>query len=141
MERRGPRGLLQNATAILGNQHEGLATTGRSLAEHARLMALVWVAQADAGNACFESKYFYQRWRPLSAIPLADTDGNAATDADTTWTPVVPTPNHPEYPAAHSCVSGAMAEILNGYFGTSAITSAALPWPAKLSGAASPNGS
>jgi hypothetical protein len=98
------------------------AMTNRTLAEHARLMALVWVTQADAGNACFESKYFYQRWRPLSAITLADTDGNAATVPDAAWTPVVPTPNHPEYPAAHSCVSGSMAEIINGYYGTSEVT-------------------
>ncbi|MEO7338160.1 MAG: vanadium-dependent haloperoxidase [Caldimonas sp.] len=98
------------------------ATTSRSLAEQARLMALVWVAQADASNACFESKYFYQRWRPISAITLADSDGNAATMADPTWTPIVPAPNHPEYPAAHSCVSGAMAEIINGYYGTAAVT-------------------
>ena len=98
------------------------ATTGRSLAEHARLMAMVWVAQNDAGNACFESKYFYERWRPSSAITLADTDGNAATDVDAAWVPVVPTPNHPEYPAAHSCISGAMAGILSAYYGTPNIT-------------------
>jgi len=98
------------------------ATTGRSIAEHARLLAMVWVAQNDAGNACFESKYFYQRWRPTSAITLADTDGNAATDLDAGWIPVVPTPNHPEYPAAHSCVSSATAEILTAYYGTPNVT-------------------
>ena len=98
------------------------ATTSRSLADHARLMAMVWVAQNDASNACFESKYFYERWRPFSAITLADTDSNAATDVDTAWVPVVPTPNHPEYPAAHSCVSGAMAEIMTAYYGTPNIT-------------------
>ena len=98
------------------------ATTSRSLAEHARLMAMVWVAQADSGNACFESKYFYEAWRPTSAITLADTDGNTATDVDAAWVPVVPTPNHPEYPAAHSCISGAMAGILTAYYGTPNIT-------------------
>jgi hypothetical protein len=100
------------------------ATMGRSLTEHARLMAMVWVAQSDAGNACFESKYFYNynAWRPLSAITLADTDGNAATDADPAWLPSMPTPNHPEYPAAHSCITGAMAEIFNAYYGTPNIT-------------------
>ena len=98
------------------------ATTGRSIAEHARLLAMVWVAQNDVGNACFESKYFYERWRPTSAITLGDTDANAATDLDAGWIPVVPTPNHPEYPAAHSCVSSAMAEILSAYYGTPNIT-------------------
>jgi hypothetical protein len=97
------------------------AMTARSLPEQARLMAMIWVAQADAGNACFESKYFYQSWRPASAIVL-DGDGNAATVADPAWAPVVPTPNHPEYPAAHSCVSAAMAEVLRSYYGTADVT-------------------
>jgi len=98
------------------------ATTNRSLADHARLMAMVWVAQNDSGNTCFESKYFYERWRPTSAITLADTDGNAGTYIDAAWVPVMPTPNHPEYPAAHSCISGAMAGILSAYYGTPNIT-------------------
>lgn len=98
------------------------ATTNRSLADQARLMAMVWVAVSDAGNACFESKYFYERWRPTSAITLADTDGNPATEVDAAWVPVVPTPNHPEYPAAHSCNSSAVAEILTAYYGTPNIT-------------------
>ena len=97
------------------------AMTARSLPEQARLMAMIWVAQADAGNACFESKYFYQSWRPASAIVL-DGDGNAATVADPAWAPVVPTPNHPEYPAAHSCVSAAMGEVLRSYYGTADVT-------------------
>jgi len=99
-----------------------LATTNRSLAAQARLMAMVWVGQNDSANACFESKYFYERWRPTSAITLGDTDANAATDLDAGWIPVVPTPNHPEYPAAHSCVSSATAEILTAYYGTPNIT-------------------
>ena len=75
----------------------------RSLADNARGMAMLWVAQADARITCFESKYFYDFWRPTSAIRFADTDGNAATTMDAAWTPVVPTPNHPEYPSAHMC--------------------------------------
>jgi hypothetical protein len=98
------------------------ALASGSVAEHARLMAMVWVAHADATNTCFESKYQFNFWRPQSAIPLADTDGNAATTADTTWQPVVPTPNHPEYPAAHGCVAGAMAQVLRSYYGTPQVT-------------------
>ncbi|MDB5857024.1 MAG: hypothetical protein JWQ76_713 [Ramlibacter sp.] len=94
--------------------------TEGSLAEHARLLAMLSTAQADAGNACFDSKYFYQAWRPASAITLAA--GNPAITADPDWKPVVATPNHPEYPAAHSCVSTATAETLRGYFGTSRIS-------------------
>lgn len=98
------------------------ATSHDTLAGNARAMAMLYVAQADASNTCFETKYHYNRWRPTSAIPLADSDGNPATVADAAWTPVVPTPNHPEYPAAHGCVSGAMAEVWKSLFGTKRLT-------------------
>ncbi|MGJ7497925.1 hypothetical protein ACSFA8_22995 [Variovorax sp. RT4R15] len=97
------------------------AMTDGRLADHARLMAMLFVAQADAEIACFESKYFYEFWRPQSAIPLGETDGNAATTADPAWKPVVPTPNHPEYPAAHACVTGALTEALKAYYATDQI--------------------
>jgi hypothetical protein len=97
------------------------AMTGRSLAEHARLMAMLTVAQADAGNACFDSKYHYLFWRPISAITL-DGDNNAATTQDAAWLPHLNTPNHPEYPAAHSCVTTSTAEILRNFYGTANIT-------------------
>lgn len=95
--------------------------TDRPLAEHARLAAMLWVAQTDAVNTCFESKYHYNSWRPFSAIQLADTDGNDATAADPAWAPVVPTPNHPEYPAAHSCAAGAVAAVLRAFYGTNEV--------------------
>lgn len=95
--------------------------TPRPLADHARLMAMLWVAQSDAINTCFESKYHYGTWRPYSAIHLADTDGNAATTADPAWTQVVPTPNHPEYPAAHSCFASATAAVLRAFYGTNQV--------------------
>jgi PAP2 superfamily len=98
------------------------ATTNRPIAEQARLMAMVWVAHADASNTCFESKYQFNFWRPVSAIPLADTDGNPATAPDTVWLSFVPTPNHPEYPAGHGCAAGAMAQVLRSYYGTQQVT-------------------
>jgi hypothetical protein len=97
------------------------ATTHASLADQARLLAMIWVTQADAQNACFESKYTYLAWRPVTAITL-DGDGNPATEAEPAWTPLLPTPNHPEYPAAHGCIAGAMAELLRLYYGTSYVT-------------------
>lgn len=97
------------------------ATSKPTLVGNARLMAMLWVAQSDAATACFESKYHFNFWRPTSAIRLADTDGNASTDPDTQWTPVVPTPNHPEYPAAHSCNTAAVGEVLRQEFGTSRV--------------------
>ncbi|MDM0014986.1 vanadium-dependent haloperoxidase [Variovorax sp. J22P168] len=94
------------------------AMTDGALVDQARLMAMLFAIEADAGIACFESKYHYETWRPQSAIPLADTDGNPATVPDTAWKPIVPTPNHPEYPAAHACVSAAVAETLKTYYRT-----------------------
>lgn len=94
------------------------ASSTPDVAEAARLMAFIYVAHADAIGACFEAKYFYEFWRPQSAIPLAEDDGNPATTSDAAWTPVFPTPNHPEYPAAHSCTFGALGETLRQYFGT-----------------------
>jgi hypothetical protein len=93
------------------------STDGRSVLEHARLMAMLWIAQADATIACFDSKYHFDFWRPTSAIQLANTDGNPATLEDAAWAPVVPTPNHPEYPAAHACNAAAVGAILDRYFG------------------------
>jgi hypothetical protein len=98
------------------------ATASPSLADNARLAAALWTAFADAGNGCFESKYHYNFWRPFSAIQLADTDGNAGTEPDPSWTPHVPTPNHPEYPAAHGCVTGALMETLRGFYGTKKVS-------------------
>jgi hypothetical protein len=94
------------------------ATSHASLADNARTMAALWTAIGDAGNACFEAKYHFEFWRPQSAIPLAADDGNAATLADAAWVPVVPTPNHPEYPAGHGCFTGSTTEVLRQIYGT-----------------------
>ncbi|HMD09627.1 MAG TPA: vanadium-dependent haloperoxidase [Candidatus Acidoferrum sp.] len=88
-----------------------------SLLENARVLALLDLAMADAGIACWEAKYHYVSWRPVTAIPLADTDGNPATIPDPSWMPLFATPNHPEYPSGHSTVSGAAAVVLASFFG------------------------
>jgi hypothetical protein len=98
------------------------ATAGADLADNARVLAMLSVATADAGIGCFEAKYHYNAWRPQSAIPLADGDGNPATIADPGWTPVVTTPNHPEYPAGHGCGTGATVEVLRQFYGTKKVT-------------------
>ena len=91
-------------------------------ADAARLVAAIYTNYADAIGACFEAKYHYDRWRPQSAIALADTDGNPATIADLSWKPVLPTPNHPEYPAAHSCSAGTLGELLRQIYGTDQVS-------------------
>jgi hypothetical protein len=87
------------------------------LSENARILAFTNVAMADAAITCWEAKYHYVTWRPVTAIPLADTDGNPSTTADPSWTPLLTTPNFPEYPSGHSTVSGAAATVLASFFG------------------------
>jgi hypothetical protein len=88
-----------------------------SLLEKAHVLAAMNIAEADAIICCWEAKYTYEFWRPITAIPLADTDGNDATLADPTWTPLLVTPSHPEYPSGHSSASGASAQVLAAFFG------------------------
>jgi PAP2 superfamily protein len=92
-----------------------------TLTENAHLFALLNISMGDAGIACWDAKYRYVFWRPITAIRNADVDGNPATDVDPTWTPVLDattgTPAHPEYPSGHSTVSGAAAFVLAAEFG------------------------
>ena len=89
-----------------------------SLSDNARFFAVLATAGADAIIACWDSKYFYNFWRPVTAIRGGDTDGNSHTEADLNWIGLVVTPNHPEYPAAHGCFSGASTNTLRFFFGT-----------------------
>ena len=93
------------------------ATDGKGLLEHARLFALLNIATADATTSVFEAKYTYLFWRPSTAIRNAENDGNAMTSADESWSPFLPTPPHPEYPAAHGVVQAAAARVMKEYFG------------------------
>lgn len=94
-----------------------LDADGGTLLEHARLLALLNMALADATTAVFEAKYTYRYWRPLTAIRRAAEDGNRFTDPDPAWTPFLTTPPHPEYPAAHGAVQAAGARIMRAHFG------------------------
>ena len=107
------------------------ASSTADMVDAARLMAFIYVVHADVIGACFEAKYHYAAWRPVSAITLADTDDNDSTQVDATWTPVLPTPNHPEYPAAHSCTSGGLGETLLHYYGTHNVS---FVWDSKATG-------
>jgi hypothetical protein len=91
------------------------------LLDTVRLLAAGNMISTDAGMACFDSKYHYLFWRPVTAIRNADIDGNPAITADPTWTPLVTTPNHPEYPSQHGCINGALAQVLANAVGTTNI--------------------
>ena len=89
-----------------------------SVVDSARFYAQVYVAIADAQITTWNGKYFFNFWRPVTAIRGADSDDNPATEPDFAWLPLVVTPSHPEYPAAHPTVSGALAYTLAEFFGT-----------------------
>jgi hypothetical protein len=95
---------------------------GNSLVDNARLFALLNFTLADDLIACWDSKYTYNLWRPVTAIRAADTDGNPDTQADPNWTPLMATPAHPSYPSAHATHLGSFATLLDSFFGTDAIS-------------------
>ena len=116
----------QTEIGLFWTEHTGqqYARAFRKLAEQkalstsdtARLMAMLWAGYADAGISCWNAKFAFSFWRPVTAIRAGG--GNAALTVDPNWTPLASTPSHPEYPAAHGCVTGAVSTILAAYFGT-----------------------
>lgn len=88
---------------------------GFSLEQNALLFALVDIAQADARIAIWDAKYAYLFWRPITALN-ASADGTVTNDY-AAWQPLIPTPNHPEYPSGHAGTVNAGFEILKAFFG------------------------
>jgi len=92
---------------------------------------------ADTTIACFEAKYFYNFWRPVTAIRLGNLDPN--TVADPTWqvsSLLVPelggTPPIPDYASGHAIAGGAAAQaILANIEGTTAFTTESGTLPGK----------
>ncbi len=95
---------------------------GTDLSGTARLMGLLSLAQADSAIVCWEGKYRYNLWRPVTAARRADEDGNPATVKDAAWDHELVAPPFPAYPSGHSTFSQAGAEVLTHFFGTDAIT-------------------
>ncbi len=89
-----------------------------TLAQNARLFAMLDTTLADAAIVSWESKYFYDLWRPVTAIRQANTDNNPATVVDPNWSSLLVTPPFPTYTSGHSTFSGAAAAALKGFFGT-----------------------
>ena len=106
-----------------------------SLVRTARLAAMVNVIAADAQISVMYAKYHYLNWRPVTAIdptsvaPAGDgfgpvpgfDDANPATVEQVGWRPLINTPNHPEYPAAHGSFSSSVAEVLSDFLDTDRI--------------------
>ena len=105
-----------------------LATTNNlGVQDSARMMATLWTGYADAAIGCFNAKYKFGFWRPVTAIPI----GGGATGmfvsptgliADPAWVPSGgATPGHPEYPAAHGCITGSVSTLIADFFGTTRV--------------------
>lgn len=109
-----------------GHWHEIAATIARdrllTLPETARLFALISVAQADAAILCWETKYRYNLWRPITAIQRGAEDGNDATEPDEAWSHFLNSPPFPAYTSGHSTFSKASAVVLARFLGTDAIS-------------------
>src|SRR5205809_1277775 len=105
-----------------------------NIVDSARLFAMENLAAADAQIGCWNDKYYYWFWRPITAIREADTDGNPDTQADPTWLPLFDpatpvcnplfplfTPPFPDHPSGHACASSAFVHTLQNFFGTDRI--------------------
>jgi membrane-associated phospholipid phosphatase len=114
----------QIADTVALSRHSDLVTT-------ARLFAALNLSFADSAIAFYDAKYTYRLWRPVTAIRLADTDGNPNTVADPNWLPLAGnTAPDPSYPGAHSTLSAAAADVLASFYGDVqrfSVTSPALP--------------
>ena len=83
--------------------------------ETARLLAALQMGEFDSYATNFDSKYYYNFWRPVSAIALAEGDGNPGTSPVAGWEVLsFPTPPVPDYPSAHSSAGGTAAAIIEG---------------------------
>jgi hypothetical protein len=107
------------------------AVRGLDLVDAARLFAAVDMTIADAVISIWHAKYLYGFWRPVTAIPLADTDGNAATTPDPAWASLLPTPPYPDYVSGYSGLTGSFGRALVNALGTHklqlTLTSTAVP--------------
>jgi hypothetical protein len=91
---------------------------GSSVVDNVRLFAALAAATADSQIACFEAKYRHNHWRPVTAIRNAPELNNPVLKGDPQWEPLLWTPNHPDYPSAHACFSGAAEAVLRAHFGS-----------------------
>ena len=88
------------------------------IVDAARMFAAIDMSVADAEITVWRAKYVYGFWRPITAINLADTDGNPDTAPDPSWVPLFNTPNYPEYPSGYNAFNSTVVHGLENLFQT-----------------------
>jgi hypothetical protein len=106
-----------SASALWSANVRSLASS-MDLLTAARFEAIGIAAVTNALIACWDAKFTYMFWRPVTAIQAGDTDGNRRTEADPTWEPFIATQSHPEYPAAHTTVGAGALGFYTVWFET-----------------------
>jgi hypothetical protein len=91
---------------------------GLTLAEEARLFAMLNLATADSVINCFDDKAYWNFWRPVTAVREGENDGNHKTVGDPAWTPLVASPPYSDHPSGYNCVSAAYMHAAKAFFGT-----------------------
>ena len=94
-----------------------IADRDLDIVDSARTLAVFTGSLADASIVCWRAKYDFKFWRPVTAIALADTDGNPATDVVPGWASLRPTAPYPDYTSGHACFTGSVSGSLDNLFG------------------------
>jgi hypothetical protein len=107
------------------------AVRNLDIVQSARMFAAIDMSVADAIITGWRAKYVYGLWRPITAVNLADTDGNPATTPDPTWAPLITTPPYPEYPSGYNAfnatVTGGLGELFHTQHLNLTLISTAVP--------------
>ena len=106
------------ASMLYGALRQVSAAKGLTITEQARLYALTSMSGADSIINCFAEKAHWSFWRPTTAIQLADTDNNAATDVDAAWTSLLPVPPYGDEPSGANCIFGGVMYSARAFFGS-----------------------
>ena len=115
----------QTATALFWQPLAGTVwpvTIRRLATEHdldlpssAHFQAAAFAAFADGLISCWDAKFHFNFWRPVTAIQRGETDGNDRTESDANWEPLAVTPDFPEYPSGHACATAAVAHTIAAF--------------------------
>lgn len=112
-----------NAFLYWNRALQGLANTYLdNIGDSARLFALVNMAMADAAITAWDTKRYYNVWRPITAIQEGDNDGNPRTAGDPTWLSLIANPPYPDYSSGANNLSGSATRMLAHFFGTDEVT-------------------